>query len=113
MADMAARPGRTEDAKIKPGSLQSYGAILTLLYLQGRKFPELAIDEPPPECTIVLSRADCGSWPYTPDEIAVPLIQGALRLLGTPADDVIALRDLGANRIRPVAGRGIHATPGS
>ena len=93
MAAMAARPGRTEGAKIKTQSLHLYGATLTLLYLQGQKFPELAIDEPPSECTIAVSRADRGSWPYTPDEIAVPLIQGALRLLGTPADDVIALRD--------------------
>lgn len=93
MADMAARPGRREGEKIKPSSLHVYGATLTLLYLQGRKFPELAIDEPPPECTIAVSRADDDSWPYTPDEIAVPLIQGALRLLGAPADDVIALRN--------------------
>jgi len=31
--------------------------------------------------------------PYTPDAIAVPLLSAALRLIGQPADDVIALRD--------------------
>jgi len=32
--------------------------------------------------------------PYTPDEVAVALISGAIRLIGQPADDIIALRDL-------------------
>jgi len=31
--------------------------------------------------------------PYTPDPVAVPLISGALQLIGEPADKVMALRD--------------------
>jgi hypothetical protein len=34
-----------------------------------------------------------GGHPYTPDEIAVPLISGAMELLGDPADQILALRD--------------------
>ena len=33
-----------------------------------------------------------GWLPYTPDEIAVPLVAAALRLIGSAADDVIALQ---------------------
>src|SRR3546814_19520681 len=45
-----------------------------------------------------------GGHPYTPDEIAVPLISGAIALLGDPADQIIALRDHLADlyeRLRP------------
>ena len=35
-----------------------------------------------------------GSIPCTPDVVAVPLVGAAIRILGSPADDIIALRDL-------------------
>ena len=41
---------------------------------------------------------DRGWLPYTPDEIAVPLISAALRLIGAPANDVIALQTLAQRR---------------
>lgn len=53
-----------------------------------------------------------GGHPYTPDEIAVPLISGAIELLGDPADQIIALRDHLADlyeRLRPRhQGRMLH-----
>jgi integrase len=52
--------------------LEEHGPRLPRLYRQGRGFP------------------------YTPDLVATALMSGALRLVGTPADDVIALRDLAA-----------------
>ena len=42
---------------------------------------------------IHMSRSDKARLPYTPDEISIPLILGALRLLAEPAEDVIALKE--------------------
>jgi integrase len=88
---IAQRPGRTQGKALSAATVSNYLGVLHLLYLQGSRLPDVAIDEPIP-ALIKRSRNKDGGWlPYTPDEIAVPLVSAALRLIGTPADDVIAL----------------------
>lgn len=90
-AEVARRPGMKEGKPLSAGTLCTYRRVLHLLYLQGSRLPDVAIDEPVPVLLQRLSKHDRGWLPYTPDEIAVPLVSAALRLIGTPAGDVIAL----------------------
>lgn len=91
MTAMAQRPGSKPGKAVMTVTLQHYANLLTCLYLQGAKFPEVAIDDPFPGIAPPFVRRDRGWLPYTPDAIAVPLISAALRLIEQPADDVIAL----------------------
>jgi integrase len=88
---VAQRPGKTAGKTLSSATVSSYLGVLHLLYLQGSRLPEVAIDEPIPALIKRSKNRDGGWLPYTPDEIAVPLVSAALRLIGTPADDVIAL----------------------
>jgi len=92
MAVMAQRSGSSSGKPLKSTTLQSYANLLTRLYLQGAKFPEVAIADPFPGTAPLFVRRDRGWLPYTPDAIAVPLVSAALRLILAPADDVIALQ---------------------
>jgi len=75
----------------------AYANLLLALYMQRRK-----LANPPPEHPFAAERASVLTGftahssrrlPFTPDGIAVPLIAAAIRLIGQPAEDVIALRD--------------------
>ncbi len=90
-ADVARRPGMKEGKPLSAATLSTYRGVLHLLYLQGGRLPDVAIDEPVPVLLQRLPKHDRGWLPYTPDEIAMPLVSAALRLIGTPASDVIAL----------------------
>jgi hypothetical protein len=92
LAATARRPGSGSSKSLKTGTLQHYANLLMRLYLQGAKFPEVAIAEPFPGIAPPMVRRDRGWLPYTPDEIAVPLVSAALRLIEAPADDIIALQ---------------------
>ncbi|WP_205680546.1 MULTISPECIES: hypothetical protein [Bradyrhizobium] len=92
MTVMAQRPGHKPGNTLKSTTLQNHANLLTRLYLQGAKFPEIAIADPFPGIAPPFVRRDRGWLPYTPDAIAVPLVSAALRLIGTPADDVITLQ---------------------
>ena len=70
-------------------TIWGYHHTLQELFLQSLKYRQLAIAEPSPRH---VEGRTTEPIPYTPDEIAVPLIQGALRLMGQPASDVIALQ---------------------
>lgn len=70
---------------------QHYHQLLALLYLQGARYPEVAIADPSPGSSGWRPR-NKGWLPYTPDAVAIALVSKALRLLGSPADDVIALQ---------------------
>jgi len=76
---------------LAPRTASRYHNLLRVLYLQGAKFPEVAIAEPFPGISMPFAGSSRG-WPHTPDEIAVPLVAAALRLIDTPADDIIALQ---------------------
>lgn len=110
MAAMAQRPGSKPGETLKSTTLQNYANLLTRLYLQGAKFPDVAIDDPFPGAAPPFVRHDRGWLPYTPDAVAVPLVSAALRLIGQPADDVIALQTMAQATYDDALGQGIHQT---
>ncbi|TSD85256.1 integrase [Mycobacterium sp. KBS0706] len=90
LAAMADRRNPKGDP-IAPSTLDHYRRLLVLLYLQGGRYPAVAIGDPFPGVTGMFRKRERGWLPYTPDAIAVPLVSSALRLIGPAADDVIAL----------------------
>ena len=109
LSDLAQRKRRGKaGGQIKSSTIWLYHHTLQELFLQGLQYPELAIAEPSPRH---METRAIKPIPYTPDEIAVPLIQGALRLMGEPASDVIDLqaRAQAAYQARLDAGVKTHA----
>ena len=99
MEYMSKRPGMG-GRPLTISSLQRYANLLKSLYMQGSKIGGGLASDPFPGCTPgeAISRGKYvttpnGRLPYTPDEIAVPIISSAIRLIGAPADDILALRD--------------------
>ena len=88
---------RHDGTPIRPGTRHAYANILLALYQQRRKlaYPpsEHPFDKERASAYSGFSRHTVRRLPFTPDAIAVPLISAAIRLIGRPADDVIALRD--------------------
>ncbi len=88
---------RHDGTPIRPGTRHAYANILLALYQQRRKLAYPPSEHPFDEARASLysgfSRHTVRRLPFTPDTIAVPLISAAIRLIGQPADDVIALRD--------------------
>lgn len=84
---------KTKDGQtVKLVTQNHYHQLLALLYLQGARYPELAIADPLPGIGTGGLPMNRGWIAYTPDAIATVLVSKALRLLGSPADDVIALQ---------------------
>lgn len=110
MAAVAQRPGSKLGETLKSTTLHTYTNLLTRLYLQGAKFPEVAIADPFPGIAPPFVRRDRGWLPYTPDTVAVPLVSAALRLIGQPADDVIALQAQAQTAYDDALAQGIHQT---
>lgn len=92
MAVIAQRPGKAPNSAVKSVTCQGYANLLVRLYQQGEKWPDVAIADPFAGNPPPFRRHDRGWLPYTPDSIAVFLVSAALRLIGVPADDVIALQ---------------------
>lgn len=91
LAAMAER--RNPDGEpITVATLDHYRRLLILLYLQGARYRQFAIDDPFPGMTGMFRKDHRGWLPYTPDAIAVPLLSSALRLIGPAADDILALQ---------------------
>lgn len=110
LAAMAQRPGSKPGKTLKITTLQNYVNLLTRLYLQGAKFPEVAIDDPFPGTAPPFAGRDRDWLPYTPDTIAVPLVSAALRLIGKPADDVIALQAMAQATYDDALASGLNQT---
>ena len=96
LAAVKARPGRKGQA-LSGATLAGYASLLNTLYLQRDRLPDA-----PREDLLAAERLRLlagrwrqrrGSLPCTPDAVAIPLVCAAIRLLGSPADDIIALRD--------------------
>ena len=96
LSTLAARPGR-HGGHVSAATLHNYANLIALLYAQREKLPDAPVEDPfegrRPGVVVGLADHVPRPLPYTPDAIAVPLVAAALRLLGPPADDVIALRD--------------------
>ena len=90
IASIAVRPGKHQ--RIAEPTLYGYRRMLSDLHLQGAKYPALACAEPFPGASPSVSKKSSEPIPHTPDEIAIPLVAAALRLIGAPADDVLALQ---------------------
>ena len=96
---------------ITASTRHAYANLVAALYLQRHK-----LGDPPPEHPFDGERASAFSgfngrtakrWPFTPDAIAVPLISKAIRLIGQPAGDLIALRDQAASLYEERRARGL------
>jgi integrase len=108
MTEMSRRPGNNGKT-LSSGTLDGYQNLLWLLYMQGSRMPEVAIEEP----LRPLQRGNrpARGWlPYTPDEIAVPLVSAALRLIAAPADEIIALFVQAQSAYDEALGRGRSQT---
>jgi integrase len=96
LATVAERCG-TAGRRLAPTTLYHYRRILLTLYQQRDKLPDALREEPFAggrfNIRAGFRQAVDNPLPYTPDAIAVPLISAALRLIGQPAEDIIALRD--------------------
>lgn len=90
------RPGRGGRRLSETTTPLSYLQLLDLLYLQRDRLPDAPAEpllDPLIGCRLSTPGKLARPMPYTPDAIAVPLVSAALRLIGAPADDVIALRE--------------------
>ena len=88
----ANRPSKDDlQSPINPHSLKHYSILLQDLHRQGQRYPALEIQYPLAAAQFTPPQSLLGSLPHTPDEIAIPLIKAAIRLIGSPADDVIRL----------------------
>jgi integrase len=108
LATLRERPGRG-GAKLSVGTRAAYLVTLGRLHAQRGKLEDGVsddirhfLDEHRPRNRRIDRHERVR--PYTPDSVATALVAGALRLIGTPADDVIRLRDLAAETY------GKHAT---
>ena len=108
LAIVKARPGRKGQA-LSGATLAGYASLLNTLYLQRDR-----LRDAPTEDLLAADRLRLltgrwrqrrGSLPSTPDDIAIPLVSAAIRLLGSPADDIITLRDLAHTALRDAASR--------
>jgi integrase len=98
LAAVLKRPGR-RGGTLATAAVQQYIKTLGRLHAQRQKLGDgvaddlgayLAESAVPNRRVARPERA----LPYTPDPIAIALVAGAIRLIGQPADDIIALRDL-------------------
>ncbi len=97
VAMLRARSGRN-GASLSLCTAESHLGTIRTFHMQRDKLDD-APPATPPRAAAVGKRywKPYGGHPYTPDEIAVPLISRAIELLGDPADQILALRDRLAN----------------
>ena len=96
MRDVKGRKGRRQGAvTVSIRTQAQYDSLLRLLFLQGKRYRELAIGEAAPQDAIRVLKQndDTGEYPRTPEPVAIALIAGAMQLLGPPAEDIIEARD--------------------
>jgi len=112
VAMLRARPGRN-GALLSLSTAEGHLGTIRTFHMQRDKLDDAPPTAPPRAASVGKRHwKPYGGHPYTPDEIAVPLISGAIELLGDPADQIIALRDHLADlyeRLRPRhQGRMLH-----
>lgn len=94
--EIASRDGRNARL-LSPGTLELSVRLLVYLHRYRTEIGDgLLVDPCPGQCAHALvgvPKLQGGSLPYTPDVIAVPLIQGAIDLLEVSAIDILAARE--------------------
>jgi len=95
------RRGRS-GGTLKRSTLGIYLSLLRAFYLQREKLP----DAPAVPPSMVGARR-VTQLPYTPDQLAIPLVAAALDIIGSPADAIIALRDGAHARYREGLAHGV------
>jgi hypothetical protein len=94
--DIASRRGRAARL-LAPGTQELSMRLLVYLHRYRKEIGDgLEIDPCPGQCAHALvgvPKLQGGSLPYTPDAIAVPLIQGAIELLEFSAIDILCARE--------------------
>lgn len=90
---LRARRGRN-GRPLSLSTAESYLGMIRTFHMQRDK-----LEDAPPTSPHRVSAIGKRHWmpygrhPYTPDDIAMPLISGAIDLLGEPADQILALRE--------------------
>lgn len=83
---------------IKPKTVQQYLHLLLYLYRFKEEIGDGLLRHPFPGQTPYHAagthESQRGSWPYTPDEVAIPFVQGAIEFLSTSAIDILRAREL-------------------
>jgi hypothetical protein len=95
IAMLRKRPGR-RGVRLTDQTVYGYAQMIAILYRQRAKLPDAPHRDPlgliTPGVFVGKKWSKEQRFPHTPDAIAVALVKAALRLIGTPADDVITLR---------------------
>jgi integrase len=108
---IASRRGRNARL-LSPGTLELSVRLLVYLHRYRAEIGDgLLIDPCPGQCAHALvgvPKLQGGSLPYTPDVIAVPLIQGAIELLETSALDILGARERYITACNQYVARGVH-----
>jgi len=87
------RPGR-KGGVLSETTAAGYARLLNLLSSQNDHLPDMPAENllDPTTCYRLSGQGQLrGALPATPDAVAVPLVCAALRLIGSPADDIITL----------------------
>src|SRR3546814_15232073 len=93
VAMLRARPGRNA-SRLSLSTAEGYLGTIRTFHMQRDKLDDAPLMAPPRAGSVGKRHwKPYGGHPYTPDEIAVPLIRGAMELLGDTADHILALRD--------------------
>ena len=94
--ELASRRGRCERL-LSPGTLELSVRLLVYLHRYRAEIGDgLIVDPCPGQCAHALvgvPKLQGGSLPYTPDIVAVPLIQGAMQFLELSAIDILSARE--------------------
>ena len=108
---LASRRGRNARL-LSPGTLELSIRLFVYLHRYRAEIGDgLPIDPCPGQCAHALvgvPKLQSGSLPYTPDVIAVPLIQGAIELLEVSAIDILCARERYITACQQHGARGLH-----
>ena len=105
-----ARRKNINGVTVSSSTVQQYLSVLVYLYRFRDELDDaLSVDPCPGQSAFELAGArtrDIHHWPYTPDAVAVPLIQGAIELLENGAIDILRARELYATATAEAEHRG-------